>query len=340
MAKNKYDLKLKGYVGGWDFDSDYVDYILDKKQNSEVHVLINSLGGDVATAFSIMAFFRNHGNVHVHYVGMNASAATVASLGAKHISIDTNAMYLVHKCSGLVLEWDMMNADQLQELVDKCEKQKRNLEKIDLNIASAYAARCKRDKAELLDLMREGGWLTAKEALEWGFVDEITDEPEDEAPVIDEGVANFMANAGIPMPEGVKVEKHSLMQRIIDAITGNKSILNKSTQKMKKTFAFICALLAVEAFTSEDSKITLSDEQVQKIEDEMARLDADLKKAQNEVANRDNTIKDLQNRIDELQKKPAEEPVNVVEEPKKESKDDFVENFNAAKELFNQINRI
>ena len=338
MAKNKYDLKLKGYVGGWDFDSDYVDYILDKKQNSEVHVLINSLGGDVATAFSIMAFFRNHGNVHVHYVGMNASAATVASLGAKHISIDTNAMYLVHKCSGLVLEWDMMNADQLQELIDKCEKQKRNLEKIDLNIASAYAARCKRDKAELLDLMREGGWLTAKEALEWGFVDEITDEPEDEAPVIDEGVANFMANAGIPMPEGMKVEKHSLMQRIIDAITGNKSIINKSTQKMKKTFAFICALLAVEAFTSEDSKITLSDEQVQKIEDEMARLDADLKKAQNEVANRDNTIKDLQDRIDELQKKPAEEPVNVVEEPKKESKDNFVENFNAAKELFNQIN--
>ena len=65
MSK-KYDLKLKGYVGGWDFDSDYVDYILEKKADKEVHVLINSLGGDVATAFSIMAFFRNHGNGHVH----------------------------------------------------------------------------------------------------------------------------------------------------------------------------------------------------------------------------------------------------------------------------------
>lgn len=30
MAKNKYQLHLKGYVGSWDFDADYVDYILGK----------------------------------------------------------------------------------------------------------------------------------------------------------------------------------------------------------------------------------------------------------------------------------------------------------------------
>ena len=31
MAK-KFDLKLKGYVGGYDFDSNYVEYILEKKR--------------------------------------------------------------------------------------------------------------------------------------------------------------------------------------------------------------------------------------------------------------------------------------------------------------------
>lgn len=94
-----YNLHLKGYVGGWDFDSDYVDFVLGKNADSEVHVLIDSLGGSLATALSIVAAFRNHGNVHVHYVGMNASAATIASLCAKHVSIDSSAMYLVHKCS-------------------------------------------------------------------------------------------------------------------------------------------------------------------------------------------------------------------------------------------------
>ncbi len=338
MSK-KYDLKLKGYVGGWDFDSDYVDYILEKKSDKKVSVLINSLGGDVATAFTIMAFFRNHGNVHVHYVGMNASAATVASLSAKHISIDAHAMYLVHKCSSLVLEWDMMNTDQLQQLIEKCEKAKKDLEKIDLNIASAYAARCKRDKAELLALMSEGGWLTAQEALDWGFVDEITDDPEDEAPVLDEGVVNFMATAGIPMPSGVKVEKRGgLLQRLIDAFTGSRQVINKTSLKMKKSFKSICALLAVEAFSFEDSKTSLTDEQVQKIEDEMLRLNADIVKSAEELAARDATIAALNVRIASLEKKPAEEPVNVVEAGKKSDAGSFASRFNEAKEMFNQIN--
>ena len=331
----KYDLKLKGYVGGWDFDSDYVDYILDKKEKGEVNVLINSLGGDVATAFAISAMFKNHANVNVHYVGMNASAATIASLGAKHVSIDANAMYLVHKCSNLILKWDFFNADQLQQLIDECEKQKRDLDKIDLNIASAYAARCKKDKADLLDLMTEGGWLSAKEALEWGFVDEITDEPEDEAPVIDEGVVNFMETAGIPMPKNMKVVKPGFLQRILDAIAGTK-LVNKTTITMQKMFKFVCSLLAVETLTSEDGKITLTDEQVQMIEDAMSAEKAALNVALQDVANRDQQISDLNARISELENKPASEPVNVVEESKKT--DDFASNFNEARKLFNQIN--
>ena len=48
IAQNKalkYHLHLKEYVGGYDFDSDYVDYILAKYPDSEVNVLIDSHGG-------------------------------------------------------------------------------------------------------------------------------------------------------------------------------------------------------------------------------------------------------------------------------------------------------
>lgn len=87
MAKTKYNLHLKGYVGGWDFDSDYVDFVLNKNTDKEVAVLIDSLGGQLNTALSISSAFRRHGNVHVHFVGMNASAATIASMGAKRITM-------------------------------------------------------------------------------------------------------------------------------------------------------------------------------------------------------------------------------------------------------------
>ena len=100
MPQTQYNLHLKGFVGGADFDRNYVDYILAKNAGKEVNVLIDSLGGNLATALSIAAAFKNHGKVSVHFVGMNASAATIASLGAAHISIDKNAMYLVHKPKG------------------------------------------------------------------------------------------------------------------------------------------------------------------------------------------------------------------------------------------------
>ena len=103
MPKN-YKLFLKGTVGYWNFNADFVNYVLDKHKDEQVNVLIDSLGGDVSTALSISSLFNLHGNVHCHYVGMNASAATIASMGANHISIDADALYLVHKCMTLGYE--------------------------------------------------------------------------------------------------------------------------------------------------------------------------------------------------------------------------------------------
>ena len=123
MPKN-YKLFLKGTVGYWNFNADFVNYVLDKHKDEQVNVLIDSLGGDVSTALSISSLFNLHGNVHCHYVGMNASAATIASMGAKHISIDADALYLVHKCMSLVFEWDYMNADELEAHIKELEKTK------------------------------------------------------------------------------------------------------------------------------------------------------------------------------------------------------------------------
>lgn len=51
MAKTKYNLHLKGYVGGWDFDSDYVDFVLNKNTDKEVAVLIDSHGGQLIDVY-------------------------------------------------------------------------------------------------------------------------------------------------------------------------------------------------------------------------------------------------------------------------------------------------
>ena len=210
MPKN-YHLFLKGEVGSrWsgNFTSDMVNWILDKHKDSEVHVLINSLGGYTHEGLAISSLFKIHGNVHVHFIGQSASAATIAAMGARKITIDADAAFLVHRCSSIVFAWDYMNADQLDEHIKQLEKQKEDQQTLDTIVAGLYARRCKKSKDELLQLMSTDTWLTAREALDWGFVDEITDDAEDKEPLT-ESTAAAMSSAGMPLPPGFKGKKGS-----------------------------------------------------------------------------------------------------------------------------------
>ena len=341
--KTQYHLELKGYVGGYDFDRATVDSALKENAQSPVMVLIDSLGGSLAHGLSISASFRNHGDVTVHFVGLNASAATIASLGAKRITMDRGAMYLVHKCSTGFFEWASLNADEFEKLIADITKTKNDLDKLDQNVAQLYAAKCKRTPAEMLELMKAGGWLTSDEALAWGFVDEITDLEEDEAPLLTDAAASIFAAEGIPMPDVPAAPsgegRGNLLSQIVGIVKSlfpASSTFKSLSDPMKKTYRCVCALLAVDAFTmSAANQAQLTDEQLTKIEDAMAKAEADATAAQNRIA-------ELEARVAELEAEPAAKSQQVVEDSKKASKpetdvESFVNSFNSAKKLFDRV---
>lgn len=339
MSKTAYNISLKGYVGGSDFDRSTVDRTLAENEGKTVNVLIDSLGGSLATGLSISAAFKHHGNVNVHFVGLNASAATIASLGAAHISIDAGAMYLVHQCSMAFFEWGSLNSAQFETLIADCEKIKADLDKLDLNCAQLYAARCKRKTEDLLALMKVGGWLTAKEALDWGFVDEITDLADEPAPKLTDSLASAMANAGIPIPHIPLAEpdKESAFAKFISALTSffrpNATVTNTLTTAMNKTYTFLCSVLGITALELTNNKASLSDEQLSAIENHLADLGK-------KVEDRDKTIADLQAK---LAAKPAVESKQVVEDSKpgeqqpKNDVEQFVYTYNSARALFDEV---
>lgn len=345
MSKTAYNITLKGYVGGYDFDRSTVDRELAKNEGKQVNVLIDSLGGSLATGLSISAAFRNHGNVNVHFVGLNASAATIASLGAAHISIDAGAMYLVHKCSMAFFEWGSLNSDQFATIIADCEKIKADLDKLDLNCAQLYAARCKRKPEDLLALMKVGGWLSAKEALDWGFVDEITDLDDEPAPKMTDALASAMANAGMPIPNIPisEADKESAFARFLTAITSLfKPSTNPITTAMIKTYTFLSAILADKPLTVNDGKATVSTEQLDCIEDALAEKDRLCNEQKKTIEERDATIADLKAKLDA---KPAVSTTTIVEDNKpgggepapKNDVEAFVETFNSAKALYNEV---
>jgi ATP-dependent protease ClpP protease subunit len=336
MSKTAYHISLKGYVGGYDFDRSTVDRELAKNEGKQVNVLIDSLGGSLATGLSISAAFKNHGNVNVHFVGLNASAATIASLGAAHISIDAGAMYLVHQCSMAFFEWGSLNSAQFATLITDCEKIKADLDKLDLNCAQLYASRCKRKTEDLLALMKVGGWLTAKEALDWGFVDEITDLADEPAPKLTDALASAMANAGMPIPNipVAEVDKDSAFSRFLSALTSFfKPSTNPITTAMIKTYTFLSAILADKPLTVKDGAATVTVAQLDAIEAALAEKD----RLCNEQKQ---TIADLQAKLD---KQPAEPTMQVVEDNKlgepapKNDVEAFVETFNSARALYNEV---
>lgn len=355
MSKTAYNISLKGYVGGYDFDRATVDKELAKNEGKQVNVLIDSLGGSLATGLSISAAFKNHGNVNVHFVGLNASAATIASLGAAHISIDAGAMYLVHKCSMAFFEWGSLNSDQFATLIADCEKIKADLDKLDLNVAQLYAKKCRKPVADLLDLMKVGGWLTAKEALDWGFVDEITDLDDEPAPKMTDALASAMANAGMPIPNipisvtdevawlGQEPDKESAFARFLTAITSLfKPSTNSITTAMIKTYTFLSAILADKPLTVNDGKATVSTEQLDCIEDALAEKDRLCNEQKKTIEQRDATIAELKAKLDA---KPAASTTTVVEDNKpgvgepapKNDVEAFVDTYNSARALFDEV---
>lgn len=361
MAKPKYHLHLKGYVGGWDFDSDYVDYILSKYPGEHVDVLIDSTGGYVGTALSVAAAFRRHGDVSVHFVGLNASAATIASLGAKHISIDKAAMYLVHKCSTTFFKWASLNSDQYSELIKDIQKTKEDLDKFDLNAARQYAARCKRKPEEMLSLMAKGGWLTAQEALDWGFVDEITDlEADHNSLQVTDSLVEAMAASGLPIPENFNISDDNsrstlskLLNRLLSPFKGEKTkeptpevikesetatdITNSQDNSiqdtvMKKTFALLCALLVVEALEFKDKKTELTEDQLQAIEDALASKNSEIENLKKQNA-------ELQTKLED---KPADTSSQVVEDSKGEKTEktdleNYIDDWNESRKIYDML---
>ena len=321
-----YDLNLKGFVGGWDFDSDYIDYILNKKKDCQVNVLIDSLGGYTNTGLSVSSAFRNHGNVHVTFRGMNASAATIAALGAKHVSIEDDALYLIHKCSVSVFEWASMNEEQLAEHIKELEHTRANSMKIDVAVAQAYAKRTGKTKDELLELMSKELWLTASEAKEYGFVDEVLHSSEEEGKkaemVITSSMEDKFREAGLPIPSMLKHEEESFFAKMAKFFKSDKNMdQNNNAQQPAQVETQQPATSEVQNLQKSVSDLTAQvqslTESNKTLSDENAQLKSD---------------------IEALRKKPAEEPSSVVNNgggEEKEDENDFLSTMAKAKELSN-----
>ncbi|MGQ7868718.1 Clp protease ClpP [Sunxiuqinia sp. sy24] len=277
---------IDGYIGNYAYSKQFVRNELKGQGKNDVLVQISSLGGAVDHALNIYDQFIEHGNVTAELSAFVASSATLIALGAKHVRMNENSFYLIHKAMNWVDEWGYKNEDEIEELIEKLEKEKIDLAKITLQLAKMYVKKTGKELQEVVDLMKEETWLTAEEALDWGFVDEVF-VPEQAVNYLENSqMVAMIAASGFPdlprkneqkqtnLPTTAQVDEEGLFNRLWNRIT-NKQQENspKNKKEMKKQFLNVNKVLTVDKLESEDEGVFLNEEQLESIDGQLAQVD-------------------------------------------------------------------
>ncbi|MFZ2965789.1 MAG: head maturation protease, ClpP-related [Leuconostoc falkenbergense] len=176
--------------------------------NEDVELNVASGGGDVFAASEIYTMLRQYaGKVVVNIQGLAASAASVISMAGDTVNISPAAQIMIHQASIV----SQGNKDDL-------EHQANVLDGIDQSIAATYEAKTGMAQSDLLKLMSDETWLTAQDAVDKGFADNIM--------FVDEKQA-VVTNAVSPIPSKAAVNK------LMNLISKTQSVDNSGDKTPK-----------------------------------------------------------------------------------------------------------
>lgn len=217
-------IRIDGIVDSYGYLTSEVRYQLNRNKGNEVTLVLSSLGGDVSEAMKIAELIQSHGKVTVRFIGCNASASTWMVYGAAKIEAAEDSMFLIHKCSNFVSVYKSMKTEDIENEIKRLESMKKSQEAFNLTIAQKYFNHCA-DKGttfeDVLKLMEEERWITAKDALKFGLIDSITSGVNKMSKNQMETVMNVCSDLNLPVPQFA--EEKSMVQQIIDGV---KSLLS------------------------------------------------------------------------------------------------------------------
>lgn len=292
---NKNLIEINGHIDSWGYQRSNLKWRLSEVKGP-VTVRISSYGGDINEAMKISQMLADRGDVTVQFLGMCASCVTWMAYGADKVQIAEDALWLCHKSSTVLDIYGSLNSDELDAKIAELQKCKKTNEALDLIIAKKYADRAKAPIKDMMKLMEEERWLTAKEVKNLGLVDEVI-----KASGIIKNLQNMYlqncADLGLPVPHFDDDNEKSLIDSFLDKCKSlltssggipasqlrnlhfqssdgeeheNQIINNNENIIMNKSFVSVNTLLSVEGFAENEGKVSLTVDQMKAINDALA----------------------------------------------------------------------
>ncbi len=141
----------------------FKDELYLKGGGNPVTLLVNSPGGEVIAASVIRSTLQEYpGKVTADIIGMAASAATIMITGADLIRMRESALFMIHDPSAIA--WGTI--DEIKAVL-------AILNTVKDSIIDTYQTKTGMEPAKLAKMMTNETWMTAQEAKDYGFVDEV-----------------------------------------------------------------------------------------------------------------------------------------------------------------------
>lgn len=168
-------------VIGWEIDPTEISRTLHRHRNSRIELRLHSPGGYTSDASAIGAAIRRHGDVHVVVDGLAASAASLIAMSARSVTMSADAEMMIHR------PWVFAvgEAEDLRKSAD-------HLDSVEDRMVARYVARTGLEEATIREMLAAETWMSAAEAVEFGFADEVGNESGSDN---DEVIAAYLVSA-------------------------------------------------------------------------------------------------------------------------------------------------
>ena len=158
-------INLDGVIG-WDVMAADFRAALNEANGDDIDLTISSPGGSVYEGLAIYNAIRDYrragGKIKARVIGLAASMATYIPLAADTVTIEDNAVWMIHN------PWSIAMGDQ-----NDFRKEAEILDGIAGLLIKAYTTKTGKSREELSAMMDAETWLYGEEIKEAGFADSI-----------------------------------------------------------------------------------------------------------------------------------------------------------------------
>lgn len=165
-AKGPAEIFIYDLIGMWGITAkDFMNEYQQIGKDRELLIRIHSDGGDFFDAIPMYNILARHpASVTVIIDGLAASAASVIAMAGNKVIMPENSWLMIHN----MWTFTVGMADDFREIADLMDRWRNSL-------VSAYVNKTKQSAEKIIELLDAVTWLDAKQALDLGFADEISE---------------------------------------------------------------------------------------------------------------------------------------------------------------------